>query len=123
MLIWQKLMMAEAAPAGFSCNITLGSGSGFYGYDTGVLVGTFGSIDGEPIPGETLVTAVWNGSNNLSVAFDGDILATLTTLNVYVNSVNYGGSGEWDNSSGIYTVLERNVAVPETSGTYLFELK
>lgn len=118
----------RVAAAGYSCTLTIGNSSGvLYGYaKSGDLqgFGPFGSISGQPIAGQTLDTLYWdNPSTAFFAAFAGDILSTLTALNVWVNGVNYGGAGSWDNSSGTHTVYEGASGPSLTSGSYLVEIK
>jgi hypothetical protein len=126
MMVWQKLMSAPAAAGGYSCNLTVGNFSGaVYGYDTEDGLGlSIGSIDAEPVPGFTMATAAWSGTD-LSIYFIGDCLSLVTSLNVYIDSVNRGGAGSWVYNSAIpgYTTLDRTVTIGITSGTYLFEIK
>lgn len=125
-MIWQKLMSAPEVASGYSCNLTIGTGGGGYGYDTGVITGTFGSIDAEPIPGETLLAAVWASDGSfLTVAFDyaAGLVDVLQPLDVCINGVNYGGSGLWDDSSEIFVIFEVYSGPTLTSGTYLVEFK
>lgn len=123
-MIWQKLIAPTAALGGYSCNVTVGdSGGGGYGYDTGLLAGVIGSIDGQPIPGETLLAVVWaTGGSAFYVFFDGDITGLVGSLDAYVDGVNYGGSGSWDFADG-YTNYVAGSGPSFTSGTYLFEIK
>jgi hypothetical protein len=125
MMVWQKLMMAEAAPAGYSCTITIGTpGGGFYGYDTGALIVTFGSISAEPISSETLTGVVWSTFGSI-VAFDGDVLSLVGSLDVWIGGVDYGGSGDWEYNTGYpgLTAVETVGYPGATSGTILLELK
>lgn len=117
----RKLMDAPASGSG--CNLTIGSGSGYYGYETGVIAGPFGSISVEPIPGETLAFALWqSGGGLLSVAFVGDLETELDGLEIYLDSVNYEGGDKWT-FDGTYTVSTQFSGPTLTSGTYLFEVK
>jgi hypothetical protein len=119
-MIWQKLI-APTASGGYSCNLTIG-GSDPYGYSVS-LAGTFGSIDAEPVPGETLEVMAWGSFINIKlIYFAGDIVTLLNPFDVYFNGVNYGGAGSWA-VDGSYTGYELSSAPPETSGTYLLELK
>jgi hypothetical protein len=126
MLIWQKLMNAPAVSGGYSCNLTVGDFSGIlYGYDTPAGQGvSIGSIDAEPVPSFTMASASWTGTD-LAVWFIGDCLSLVSSLNVYIDGVNRGGSGSWVYNTDIagYTTLDRTVTIGITSGTYLFEIK
>lgn len=122
----RKLMDAPAVAGGYSCNLTIGTGGGGYGYDTGLITGTYGSIDAEPISGENFVAAGWlSDGSYLSVYFNYSVglVDVLQPLDFYINGVNYGGSGIWDDSSEIYVVFETSSGPTLTSGTYLVEFK
>jgi len=122
----RKLMDAPAVAGGYSCNLTIGTGGGAYGYDTGLVTGTYGSIDAEPIPGEILEAAAWTPDGSyLSVYFNYSVglVDVLQPLDFYINGVNYGGAGIWDDSSGIVVVFEVFAGPTLTSGTYLVEFK
>jgi hypothetical protein len=123
MMVWQKLMSAPAA-GGFSCTITIGDYFGaIYGYNPSLAIG---SIDAEPIPGETLFGCYWIPGDNLYVAFETDIVSTVTSLDVWLGGVNYGGSGAWtygDLDGDMVTHVIRGTMPSATSGTILLELK
>jgi hypothetical protein len=120
-MIWQKLMVADAAPAGYSCTITIGDYFSFYyGYEGDTLA--FGSISNQPISGEVMRGCFWEDGENLSVAFVGDITGLVGSLNVWLGGVNYGGAGNWSFGSGETTVT-RTGAPSNKSGTILLEIK
>jgi hypothetical protein len=122
MMIWQKLMSAPAV-VGYSCNLTIGFFSGVYGFGTVAFPGAdFGSIDAEPIPGETLRGAFWTTTPEFFVSFVGDVTSLVGGFDVYFNGANYGGAGAWSFSSGNTSVIRPTIP-SETSGTYLFEIK
>jgi hypothetical protein len=121
-MIWQKLMMAEAAPAGYSCNITIGNDGTWYGFSIPANL-SIGSISGQPVPGHTLSDARWfDDGSVLIVSFGTNCLTLVTALNVYINSVNYGGAGDWAWDGSTTTVLLFS-GPTLTSGTYLLEIK
>jgi hypothetical protein len=121
-LIWQKLI-APTAAAGYSCNLTIGTFSGVLGFGTVAVPGVaFGSIDAEPIPGETLNCALWTTTPEFVVNFAGDVVSLVNGFDVYFNGVNYGGAGAWSFTSGA-TNLSRPTTPSETTGTYLLEIK
>jgi hypothetical protein len=93
------LMMAAAAtPAGYSFTMTAEDGGPVIGYDIGVI-GTFGSIDAEPIPGETLLNLFSGFVNN--IAFSGDLTSLLSGLTVWVDDVEYPFDlADWTYQSG-----------------------
>lgn len=115
----RKLMDAPAA-SGYSCNLTIGTDAGLYGYS--VPLG-FGSISAEPVPGHVLGAVVWvSDGSYIGVAFSTNCLTLVTALNAYVNGVNYGGAGSWA-WDGSQTAFEALSGPTLTSGTYLFEIK
>lgn len=90
----------KAAPdpgGGYSFTMTAGdSGVGLYGYDPGLFFGIFGSIDHEPIPGETLALVLSDGASGFTIAMMGDVMALVEGLDVWVDGVPQGISAEWD---------------------------
>jgi hypothetical protein len=125
-MIWQKLMMAEAAPAGYSCTITIGDYFGvLYGYGTedGNLGQNVGSIDAEPIPGETLVDCFWDPAGAATVVILGNVTGLVGSLNVWLGGVNYGGSGNWTYDGSFATSVTTGTSPSNTSGTILLEIK
>ena len=89
-----------APPSGYSFNMTAGDPNGsIQGYSNGSLLPAFGSIDAEPISGETLLYLA-TGSIANEMRFDGDIVSLLSGLTVWVDSVEYPGNGDWFLSSG-----------------------
>ncbi len=85
----------------YSFNMTAGTGSGFTGYSDGSLIGAFGSIDAEPISGETLA-AVISGPFDV-VSFTGDVTSLISTHTVWVDGVEYPGSWSFTGSTTDYT--------------------
>lgn len=79
---------------GYSFTMTAGNYVGFvFGYypDIG-----FGSIDAEPIPGETLISCVSAPSQRRSsVAFPGDLTSLLTGLQVWIDGVPFTLTTPW----------------------------
>jgi hypothetical protein len=87
-------------PTGYSFSMTAGNTGGVaFGYarsGDSIGIGPFGSINAEPIPGQTL-DDVLSLSGNSYVIFAGDQTALLTGLTVWVDSVGYGAGdgGDW----------------------------
>jgi hypothetical protein len=121
-------VIAPPAPSGPSFNMTAGSAFDFYyGYSNGAgdLPLTFGSIDVEPFPGNELI--VFLGGGFQVVQFDGDIVALLSGLTVWVNGVEYPDSFTgWSLVSGRTEgswVNEESGPAFADGNTYLVELK
>lgn len=93
---------AAAVAAGYSFNMTAGDfGGSIQGYSDGNLLPAFGSIDAEPVSGETLVALIDQGSGSGGIVFTGDLLAEFTGLSVYVDSVEYPFDTDWSNEGGV----------------------
>lgn len=101
----QALAWVDHAPSvevdeGYSFTMTAGTSTGYVGYDTGVVLGTFGSIDAEPLPGSTL-QCLFAASGDGYIYFSGDVVALLAGLSVWVNGVEYPFDRfDWDYSGG-----------------------
>lgn len=79
---------AGEAPPGFSFNMTAGDlGGAAQGYADETSAG-IGSIDAEPIPGETLQFLV-TGTVINGINFHGDVLGSVTGRSVWVDSIQY----------------------------------
>lgn len=88
------------APEGYSFQLTAGMELGAVGYDIGVLIGTFGSIDAEPHPTADLAVFIVSGGGG-SVWFVGDITSDLSGKTVKVDSTEYTFDGDdWMFDSG-----------------------
>lgn len=87
--------LTASVTATFSCNMTAGNYSGaIFGYENpadtaiGGGFGGFGSIDGEPVPGATLL-GFFSFTGVSYIFFDGDIASDLAGLNLWVDGVEY----------------------------------
>jgi hypothetical protein len=93
-------LTVEASIAAYSFTLTAGEASGHQGYDTGVVFGTFGSIDAEPIEGHDLAF-IFTGSIARAITFAGDALALLDGKTVFVDDVEYAtGFSGWSVDGG-----------------------
>lgn len=115
-----------APPAAFSCSMTAGNFSGaVFGYSNGTGIPAFGSIDQQPIPGETLNLLA--GPPLSGIQFAGDVTSSVAGLSVWVDGVEYPfDSQDWTH------VMPANVTTGSwTSGaptfanavTYFIEIK
>ena len=81
---------AEAEPEPESISFTMTAGNladTYFGY----ISGSIGSIDQEPIPGNTFNGIISGDINQL--AFTGDVLSLVSGLTVWVDDVEYAGVG------------------------------
>lgn len=101
--------MAATAAAGAGAAGSLAVGGGTYActltaasfvFSTGYVAGAAGSIDQEPVPGETLRQFV-SSFGTTSIKFEGDVTALLSGLTVYVGGVSYAaGFSGWSYNGG-----------------------
>lgn len=109
---------------GYFFQLTAGTGSGATGYDSGVLVGPFGSIDAQPHPTSDL-EAFWISAGGSGVVwFAGDITADLAGKTVKVDSIEYTfDDADWFFDSG-YTQASWSTNGPPLSnmGVYAVEI-
>lgn len=114
-----------AAPSGYSFTMTAGQAFGFVnGYSTGGDLGAFGSIDQEPISGQTLAALFELGGGDGSINFDGDIVSIVSGLTVWVDSVEYPFDSDWVFADG-FTAGEWTGSGPAFVNTnmYFVEIK
>lgn len=115
--------------SGYSCTVTVGNySSALFGYEKAPgTYGGFGSINVEPIAGQTLALCYCNHWTLFSVAFVGDISATLAGLHVWWDGVDYGigdVTTRWD-FDDTYTVWSISTGLPTfvNASTKLLEIK
>jgi hypothetical protein len=91
--LFSRPAVAGEPPAGLSFNMTAGDLAGIaQGYSNGSVVAAFGSIDAEPIPGNDLKLFI-DGAGG-GIAFDGDVMALVAGLTVWVDGVEYPFDGD-----------------------------
>lgn len=116
------------APAGgssvYSCHVTAGSYSAITGY---LPTTSTGSIDTEPVPGQTLSACYTSSNSYFNVFFSGNIASLLAGLHVWLDGIDYGigdsgtrftyssGNTKWSITSGLPSMTVGN--------TYLLEIK
>lgn len=112
---------------GFSCTMTAATISGVgVGYSDGTLATAGGSIDQEPVPGETMIVCGDDGANT-GVYFAGDLTATLNGLSVWVDSVDYtsafGTTWTFSGGSTFITTSDGGRPTFTASTSYLIQIK
>ena len=122
--IMPAIRKKPAPGGGYSFTMTAGEyGFGINGYSNGVF-GNFGSIDHEPIPGETLVAFASDGASVFAIAIMGDARALVEGLDVWVDGVPLGISEEWffdGDYTGIETLSASPTFIPDEE--YFIEIK
>lgn len=115
--VWKRFYGSD----GYSFELTAGTGSGTTGYDTGVVAGTFGSIDAQPHPTADLAAFVVAGGAGV-VWFVGDITADLAGKTVKVDSTEYTFDDEdWFFDSG-YTQASWSSNGPPLSNMGVYDV-
>ncbi len=113
--------------ADYSFNMTAGNLAGvFFGYQSG----SFGSIDAEPIGGQTLSVCLYDpgniaGQGQSYIAFNTDLTSLLTTQTVWIDSVQYAPGTGWTYNSGNDTTYYTPASAWSFSDTvsYFIEIK
>lgn len=117
--------------SGYSFNMTAGDvGGAIQGFSNSAdnpIGSAFGSIDAEPIDGTNFLRTTYTisaASYAGEVRFEGDIVSTLTGLQIYVDSVLYPFDTDWYNDAG-ETVGEWASGGPQFTDTvvYFIEIK
>lgn len=118
----------KVTAGGYSCTMTAGVDGGDAGFS---VAGAYGSINAEPVPGETCEAIGTSGGAIFIVSFTGDITATLSGLHVWVDGVDYGagediglGAG-WHVNAGSTLWARTSPTLPTFSNGvgYLIEIK
>ncbi|MCB1471103.1 MAG: hypothetical protein KDK08_28950, partial [Rhizobiaceae bacterium] len=113
---------------GYSCTMTAATipGAGATGYSEGSLFGAAGSIDQEPVPGET-VTVIGSDPSATIIYFLGDLTSILNGLSVWVDGTDYTSlfGTTWTHTSGVTYIGTTDGGRPTftASTSYLIEIK
>jgi len=129
----RRLAAAAAAAAGAAGSLTVGGGAyactltaGSFVFSTGYVAGAAGSIDQQPVPGETLRQFV-SSFGTTSIKFEGDVTGLLAGLTVYVGGVSYAaGFSGWSYNGGDGTTggtWSSGGPVFVSAGVYAVEIK
>ncbi len=86
-----------SSASGYTCTMTAGTLGFVVGYVSG---GSVGSINQQPIPGQTLRQFI-SSFGTTNIKFEGNIAALLSGLKVYVNGVSYASNfSGWSYNGG-----------------------
>lgn len=88
-----------------SGTLNAGGGNVLTGYGNGTGFAAFGSIDRQPIPGQTFLSIFHNALNNqVAVAFAGNITAQLVGMSAYLDGREFKGSWTYSASGNPFGV-------------------
>lgn len=119
-------------PASYEFNLTAENISGtstFTGYDSAGMFGTpGGSIDAEPIAGNTLIACMTGNPSEYGfgavVVFSGDTTSLLSGKTIYIDSVSWGAPyTDWFFEDGNTSAYWASVPVFVNGLTYFVEIK